>query len=108
MGKISNCTNGKSLIVIITIIGSLLTFTITILTVGQQTGKYTEKVDTLEKSTIPDLKKAVDTNETKRELDMKELRAFFKTIDSTLMDIRYDQRDLKKDVSVVKKKLKIE
>jgi len=108
MVKISNFANGKLLTVIIPLIGSLLTFVVIMYTVGQQTGKYTEKVDTLEKSTIPELKKTVDTNEAKRELDMKELRAFFKTIDSTLMDIRYDQKDIKKDVSVVKKKLKIE
>ena len=108
MGKVSNFTNGKSLTVIITVLGSILTFAVTMYTVGQNTGQYKEKVDTLEKTTVPELKVKVDTNEAKRELDMKELRAFFKTIDSALTDIRYDQRDIKKDVSVVKKKLKIE
>jgi len=104
MGKISNFANGKLLTVIIPLIGSILTFVVVMYTVGQNTGKYTEKVDTLEKTTVPKLEVKVDTNEAKREMDMKELRAYFKAIDSTLTDIRY----IKKDVKIIKKKLKID
>jgi hypothetical protein len=108
MGKISNLTNGKSLTIIITVLGSLLTFAGTMYVVGQITGQYKEKVDTIEQKTIPKLEVKIETNDAKRQHDMDEIRRLFKTIDSTTLDNYYVLKDIKKDILVVKKKLKIE
>ena len=114
MGKLEKWINGKFITLIITILGAVLTFAITMYTVGQQTGQYKEKVDTLEKTTVPHLDKKIDTNMAKIESNtakieeyMKEIRGYFKNIDSTQIERKYIQIDINKRVKKIEKKLKL-
>jgi len=106
--KIRTELNGKTSMIIIYILGFAFTVSTTLFIVGKVTGTYQNKVDTLEKQTVPQINIKVDTAILNQSFANNKILNLLQELKDSIDASRYSQRSMEKDILRINKKLKIE